>query len=97
MKTPFNTRLFLVWLLLVGISLLYLWIDHAANRGGLLVARTWVTVLAICFALVKVRIIMQEFMEVRNAPTILCRLTDLWVVLMAMALLGVYLGGKAVA
>jgi hypothetical protein len=36
-------------------------------------------------------------MEVRTAPRVLRRLTDVWVVLMAVALLGVYLAGKAVA
>ena len=52
------------------------------------------TVVAICFALIKVRIIMREFMEVRGAPLVLRRLTDFWVLLMAVALLGVYSLGK---
>ena len=45
----------------------------------MLVASTAVTVAAICLALVKVRIIMREFMEVRHAPPLLRRLTDLWI------------------
>jgi hypothetical protein len=96
-KVSLNGRLFIVWLILVCITLLYLWIDHAADRSGVLIASTAVTVAAILLALVKVRIIMREFMEVRNAPPLLCRLTDFWVVLMAVALLGTYLGGRAVA
>jgi hypothetical protein len=56
-----------------------------------------VTVVAICLALLKVRIIMREFMEVRSAPRVLRRLTDFWVLLMGVALLGVYFAGKAVA
>ena len=36
--------------------------------GGFPTASTVVTVGAICFALIKVRIIMREFMEVRAAP-----------------------------
>jgi Prokaryotic Cytochrome C oxidase subunit IV len=96
-ETPFDKRLLIVWLVLVAITLGYLWIDHAASHGGVLVASSLVTVIAICLALVKVRIIMREFMEVRNAPPLLCRLTDLWVVLMATAMLGVYFAGKAVA
>ena len=95
--TARNLRLFVVWLVLVAISLAYLWIDHTATHGGLLSASTAVTVAAICLALIKVRIIMREFMEVRLAPSFLRRLTDFWVVLMAAALLGVYLAGKAVA
>ena len=97
MKVSLNGRLFIVWLILVSITLLYLWIDHSVDRSGALVASTAVTVAAIVLALVKVRIIMREFMEVRNAPPLLRRLTDFWVVLMAVALLGTYLGGRAVA
>jgi hypothetical protein len=86
-----------VWLILVAISLAYLGIDNAASYQGLPTASTVVTVVAICFAMIKVRIIMREFMEVRNASVGLRRLTDFWVVLMAFAMLGVYLAGKAVA
>jgi hypothetical protein len=97
MKTGFNARLFVVWLILVAISLAYLWIDHEASHLGIPTASTAVTVAAICFALVKVRIIMREFMEVRNGPRFLLRITDFWVVLMGVAMLGVYFAGKAVA
>lgn len=96
MTPSFNTRLFVTWMILVGITLSYLWIDHSAGHG-VPSASTVVTVAAICLALIKVRIIMREFMEVRGAPPLLCRLTDFWVVLMAVAMLGVYLAGKAVA
>jgi len=93
----FNKRLFGVWLILVAISLAYLGIDRAATHRGIPTASTVVTVGAICFAVVKVRIIMREFMEVRTAPRVLRLLTDFWVLLMAAAMLGVYLAGKAVA
>jgi hypothetical protein len=46
---------------------------------------------------VKVRIIMREFMEVRNAPVLLCRLTDAWIGGMSVAMIGFYLAGRAVA
>ena len=97
MDTRFNTRLFVVWLILVGITVAYLWIDHTASHHGVPRASTAVTVAAICIALLKVRIIMREFMEVRGAPPLLCRLTDFWVLLMGAALLSVYAVGKAVA
>ena len=96
MENAFNKRLFVVWSILVAISLAYLWVDHEATREGLPSASTAVTVVAICFALIKVRIIMREFMEVRHAPQVLRRLTDFWVLLMGFALLGVYFAGKAV-
>ena len=52
-----------------------------------------VTSSVIVIALIKVRIIFREFMEVRHAPVLLCRLTDAWVVVMAAALLGCYFVG----
>jgi hypothetical protein len=97
MEDGSNKRLFVAWLILVAISLVYLWIDHSATHQGIPTASTVVTVVAICFALIKVRIIMREFMEVRGAPRVLRRLTDYWVLLMAAALLGVYFAGRAVA
>jgi len=48
-------------------------------------------------ALVKVRVIMREFMEVRHAPALLRRLTDLWVVVTGLSLLGAYFVGLALS
>jgi hypothetical protein len=36
-------------------------------------------------------------MEVRHAPALLCRLTDLWVVVTAVCLLGSYFVGMSVS
>ena len=55
-----------------------------------------VTVSAIVIALIKVRIIFREFMEVRHAPALLCRLTDAWVLLIAVCLIGSYFIGMAI-
>jgi hypothetical protein len=97
METRFNVRLFVVWLILVGITVAYLGIDHTAREHGMPSASTVVSVAAIVLALVKVRIIMREFMEVRNAPLLLCRITDGLLVVMAVSMLGMYLAGRAVA
>ncbi|CUU57914.1 Cytochrome C oxidase subunit IV [Parafrankia irregularis] len=97
MLSASNKRLFAAWIVLSAITAAYLWIDHSADDHGTPIASTSATVGAIVLALVKVRIIMREFMEVRHAPRLLCRLTDLWVVLMAAGLLGMYFAGKAVA
>ena len=97
MKTALNKRLLIVWLILTALSLGYLWIDHTADKHGVPRASTVVTISAIAIALIKVRIIMREFMEVRSAPRFLLRITDFWVVLMGFAMLGVYGAGKAVA
>lgn len=97
METSGNRRLLVAWLVLVAITLIYLWIDDSADDSGVLVASTAVTVAAICLALVKFRIILREFMDVRHAPPKLRRLTDLLVIVIAVSLLGTYLVGRAVA
>jgi hypothetical protein len=93
----FNKRLAIVWLILSAMTLVYVWLDVAVDQTGTLKASTVVTVSAIIIALVKVRIIFREFMEVRHAPALLRRLTDAWVVLMAVCLLGSYFVGSALA
>jgi Prokaryotic Cytochrome C oxidase subunit IV len=93
----FNKRLAIVWLALSTMTLAYVWLDRSADDDGVLKASTVVTVSAIVIALVKVRIIFREFMEVRHAPALLRRLTDAWVLLMAVCLLGSYFIGSALA
>jgi hypothetical protein len=93
----FNKRLAIVWLILSAMTLAYVWLDRSADDDGVLKASTVVTVSAIVIALVKVRIIFREFMEVRHAPVLLRRLTDGWVVLMAVCLLGSYFIGSVIA
>ncbi len=88
-------RLLIVWLILSAITLGYLALDRSADNQGIHRASSFVTTTAILLALVKVRFIFREFMEVRNAPALLCRLTDLWVVLIGAALLGSYFIGLA--
>jgi Prokaryotic Cytochrome C oxidase subunit IV len=94
MKTTFNMRLLIVWVVLAAFTLSYFWIDHSLSAS--LTSSALVTSVVIVIALVKVRIIFREFMEVRQAPALLCRLTDAWVVLIAAALLGSYFIGSAI-
>jgi hypothetical protein len=96
-STTFNKRLLIVWAILTSMTLVYVWLDHSVDQNGTLKASTVVTVSAIVIALIKVRIIFREFMEVRHAPALLCRLTDGWVVLIGVCLLGSYFVGSAVA
>jgi hypothetical protein len=93
----FNKRLLAIWLVLSSMTLFYVWLDHSADRGGALQPSTVVSVSAIVIAMIKVRIIFREFMEVRHAPAMLCRLTDAWVLLVGACLLGAYFIGLAVA
>lgn len=97
MSTVFNKRLLVVWVILTSMTLVYVWLDHSVDQNGTLKASTVVTVSAIVIALIKVRIIFREFMEVRHAPALLCRLTDGWVVLIGICLLGSYFVGSTIA
>jgi hypothetical protein len=90
----FNKRLLVMWVVLAACTLSYLWIDHSLS--GSLRSSALVTSAVIVIALIKVRIIFREFMEVRRAPVLLCRLTDAWVVLIGAALLGSYFVGTAI-
>ncbi len=92
MKVEFNKRLLVVWLILASLTLTYLWIDHTVD--GSLRPSVMVTSSVIVIALIKVRIIFREFMEVRQAPALLCRLTDVWVVLIGVSLFGCYIVGS---
>ncbi len=89
-----NKRLMVVWVVLASLSLSYLWIDHTAN--GSLRTGAVLTSSVIVIAVIKVRIIFREFMEVRQAPVLLCRLTDAWVMLIAVSLLACYFAGTAI-
>jgi hypothetical protein len=89
-----NKRLLFAWLILAALTLSYLWIDHTANGSPR--ASALITCSVVVIALVKVRIIFREFMEVRQAPVLLCRLTDAWVVLIGVAMLSCYFIGLAI-
>ena len=97
METSNKLRLLVAWLVLVAITVIYLWIDRSADETGVLVASTTVTVSAIFLALVKFRVVMREFMDVRHAPPGLRLLTDALVAVIGVALLASYLIGRAVA
>jgi hypothetical protein len=88
-------RSLIVLLILVAITLGYLALDKFADTQGAHRASSVVTTIVTCLALVKVRLIFREFMQVRNAPVLLCRITDLWVLLIGAALLGSYFIGLA--
>lgn len=89
-------RLLIAWSALSLITLGYLAIDYSVDRGGTLRASAVVTTAAIVIALVKVRIIFREFMEVRHAPALLTRITDIWVAVIGVSLLGSYFIGIAI-
>lgn len=92
----FEKRLLLVWLALSAITIAQLGVGSVDGQA-VPTPSAAITTSAILIALVKVRLILREFMEVRHAPVLLCRLTDLWVALTGVCLLGSYFLGKALA
>jgi hypothetical protein len=96
-RTPADKRLALAWAALVAITLSYLVVERSAGHHGGPHASTVASVTAIGLALVKLRIILRELMDVRHAPRVLRTLTDALVVTMAAAMLGTYLVGQAAA
>lgn len=96
MNTWPKRRALIAWLTLSAITLAYLALDRSVDGQGTYRASSVVTTVAILLALVKARYIFREFMQVRNAPVLLRRLTDLWVLLIGAALLGSYFTGLAV-
>nr|WP_280370040.1 cytochrome C oxidase subunit IV family protein [Nocardia wallacei] len=79
------------------VTLAYLWVDHSVDQHGKFSANVVVTSSVIVVALLKILVIFREFMEVRRAPVWLRRLTVLWVLLMATALLGTYFVGTVIS
>ena len=92
-----DKRVAVAWIIVVAITLIYVLIDRSADDNGVLVASTAASIAAILLALVKLRIIMREFMGVRHAPKVLRILTDALLVVMGVSLLGTYVVGLAVA
>jgi hypothetical protein len=89
MRTAVVSRISSVWLFLSGLTIASWGLAVARDDG--LHARLPVTLGVIALAMVKGRMIMQHFMEVRTAPRWLGRFTDIWLVTMWAALLAIYL------
>ena len=97
MNLSADRRLIAAWIVVVVVTLIYAVIDRSVDDSGALGASTSASVAAIALALVKLRIIMREFMDVRHAPRVLRTMTDALVIVMGACLLGTYLVGRALA
>jgi hypothetical protein len=93
-NAAFEKRLIIVWLALSAISVLSWWVGSSSGQDAFR-PNPAITFSVITIALIKVRVILREFMEVRHAPVLLCRLTDIWLLLTAVTLLGTYFVGMA--
>jgi hypothetical protein len=89
MRGDSEIRLLVVWCALVAITLLSWWIgSHHGNTE--LRSNATISFAVLLIAAIKIRVIIREFMEVREAPAWLQRLTDGWIVFLVVALLGIY-------
>jgi cytochrome c oxidase subunit IV len=94
--TRSKKRLLITLLCLSVITVGYGVLDATVDDGRVPSASGPVTTTAVVIALVKVRIIFREFMEVRHAPALLRGMTDLCLALMAVVMLGSYVVGRSV-
>jgi heme/copper-type cytochrome/quinol oxidase subunit 4 len=79
-----------VWVALVAATLVAWWLSaDSGSIGGS--ARTIGSVTVLAVAMTKVRFVMREFMELRNAPATIRRLADTWIALVLTALVLTYL------
>ena len=85
-----NPRLYIAWFILCGITLLAWWIGAHHGEGPLHVdPAVGLSVMAI--TLIKVRVIIREFMDVRHAPAKLRYVTDAWLIVFILALAITYI------
>lgn len=78
------------WLLLVAITVGSWWLAPAQYSGALR-ASVPITALVLALTLIKSRLIIRQFMEVRSAPRWLKLATDSWLVVLFGALFTIYL------
>ena len=79
-----------VWLALTVVTVLSWWLAPA-RTGGPATASVPITLAVAALAVVKSRLIIRYFMEVRHAPRWLRAATDAWLLVLWAAILGVYL------
>lgn len=89
-----QSRLFIAWLVLSAITLIAWWIG-AHHGAGPLHPEPAVGLGAMAITLVKVRVIIREFMDVRHAPVRLKYVTDAWLIVFIIAMIVAYFITKA--
>ncbi|CAN5115947.1 hypothetical protein BH09ACT8_BH09ACT8_62960 [soil metagenome] len=83
-------RVTYVWAILSAITLVSWWLGPGHTQGTL-VAGVPITVAVLTLGLVKSRLIIRYFMDVRTAPPWLRIATDIWLIVFWGAVLGIYL------
>lgn len=87
MKDLVISRITLIWLLLLGATLLSWEMGHGIGLEE--VKHASIAIIVVSF--VKVRFVMYEFMELREAPISMRLLTDGWILATTMVLIVLYL------
>ena len=80
----------IVWLILAGVTVFSWWLGTDHGNGSAVPAHADITTGVILLSLVKVRLILFHFMEVREAPWPLKRICDAWIVVVGAVLVGLY-------
>lgn len=78
------------WLVLVAITIGSWWLAPAHSHG-VVSASVAVTCVVLALAVIKARLIIRQFMEVRSAPTWLKAATDGWLAALIATVLVIYL------
>lgn len=89
MGISLQTRLVVAWLGL-GTITLFAWLIGASHGKGPLHPDAAVALGAIAITLIKVRVIIREFMDVRRAPAKLRLITDAWLAVFGLAMIVAY-------
>lgn len=79
-----------VWLVLSALTVTSWWVGPV-RAGGVPQPSVAITVIVLVLGLVKCRLIVRYFMEVRDAPAWLRIATDAWLVTLWVAVLAIYL------
>jgi hypothetical protein len=88
MKGTVPGRITWTWALLSALTVVS-WVLAATRRYS---PGTAVTIVVLAIAAVKTRVVIRQFMDVRQAPHWLRRATDAWLAVLMAAIIGLYLG-----
>jgi hypothetical protein len=87
MQQLWRTRVTVVWLLLVGATVLSWEMGHGVVIGE----QRYAGAAIIAVAFIKVRFVIREFMEIRAAPRFMGLVADAWLLAISATLLTIYL------
>jgi cytochrome b561 len=85
-----RNRLTMVLLILCVLTIVSWWVGHP-RAAGTVEPSVLITIGVLVMALVKARLIIRHFMEVRTAPPALRQFTDAWLIALFGSILVIYL------